>query len=295
MPRPAALAPPIAKRRVRFPVLRLTTFGLVLALLATLTLGGMTFGQAALARRDASPAPRVVVLGSGSSLSVLILAGRARVLIAAGDDPQAFGTAFGSAVSLSGKRIDVMIVAATGKQLAVPIDLAHGDDIRQVVRLGPPHPAPETGDLPLGLAQVPADARVSVAPGVTATIHTVLVPKDSGRSFALAWRAEIRHGSGTITVLSDSAYADQFPPLTSTGVLVVARGDDFTNVLPMTAGALVLGNDATTAEIRAAVPGLIAAPLPLIRVADGAAVTLPLRDDGVALPHDAVTVMRPAA
>lgn len=271
----------------------MTAFGLSLALLATLTLSGMTFGQAALARRDATP--RVVLLGSGSSLSVLVIAGRARVLFAAGNDPQAFGTALASAVSLSGKRIDVMIVAATGKQLAVPIDLAHGESARRIVRLGPPSPEPETGDLPLGLAQVPADANVTIAPGVTATIRTMLVEKDGGRSFALAWRAEIRHGAGTITVLSDSAYADRFPPLTSAGVLVIARGDDFADVLPTTAGALVVGNDATTAEIRTAVPDLIAAPLPLVRVADGAAVTLPLRDDGVALPHDAVTVMHPRA
>ena len=271
----------------------MTAFGLSLALLATLTLSGMTFGQAALARRDATP--RVVLLGSGSSLSVLVIAGRARVLIAAGNDPQAFGAALSRAVSLSGKRIDVMIVAATGKQLAVPVDLANGDNIRRIVRLGPPSPEPETGDLPLALAQVPADANVTIAPGVTATIRTVLVDKNDGRSFALAWRAEIRHGAGTVTVLSDSAYADRFPPLSSAGVLVVARGDDFAHVLPSTAGALVLGNDATTAEIRATVPGLIAAPLPLIRVADGAAVTLPLRDDGVALPRDAVTVIRPAA
>ncbi len=240
--------------------------------------------------------PRVVLLGCGSSLSVLIQAGDARVVIAAGDDPAAYGNAIDRALALSESRIDLLIVAATGKELAVPADLASDDHVREVVRLGSPHPGRETGDLRAGLPQVPSHARIEVAPGVVALIETVEIPKpDGGGDFDLAWRAEIRHGGATVTVLSDAEHASAFAPLTSRGVLVVARNDEFGSLMPSPAGALVVNaDDVDGSEIRADLPPLLTADLPTIRVHSGTAVTLLLNESGVELPPDDVVVVRPA-
>lgn len=243
----------------------------------------------------ARSSPRVVLLGSGSALSVLILSGDTRVVIAAGDDPAAFGTAFGGAIALAGGRIDLLIVGATGKELAVPADLAHGSDVRQVVRLGAPHPAAETGDLPDDLPQVPPLARIDVAPGLAATIETVEIPKpDEPGDFDLAWRAEIRYSAATVTVLSAAEDAGQFAPLDSRGVLVAASGDELGALLPSPAGALVVSaKDVDGGELRANLPPLLLADLPTVRVHSGTAVTLLLTEGGVELPANDVVVVRP--
>ena len=263
---------------------------------AAVVMAMMTFAIPAWTAAHATP--RVVLLGCGSSLSVLIQAGDARVVIAAGDDPAAYGTAIDRALALSPGRIDLLIVAATGKDLAVPADLANDDRVREVVRLGDPHPGRETGDLPAGLPQVPPLARIEVAPGVVALIETVEVPKpDDGGDFDLAWRAEVRHGAATVTVLSDAEHAGEFAPLTSRGVLVVASDpgpNDLASLLPSPAGALVVNADHIDgSEIRADLPPLLTTELPTIRVHSGTAVTLLLNDSGVELPPDDIVVVRP--
>lgn len=240
--------------------------------------------------------PRVVLLGGGSSLSVLILAGDARVVIAAGDDPAAFGRAFDQATAITSHRIDLLVVAATGKGLAVPADLAADRSVGEVVRLGAPHPGRETGDLPDGLPQLPPLARIEIAPGVTAMIETVeILDPDDGGDFDLAWRAEIRSGAGTVTVLSDMEHAGAFPPLTSRGVLVAAGGGDLSDLLPSPAGTLVVNaDDVTGSEVRADLPPLLTSELPTIRVHPGTAVTLLLTGDGVQLPDEDVVMVEPA-
>ena len=249
----------------------------------------------------ARASPRVVLLGCGSALSVLIQSGDARVVIAAGDEPADFGTAFGQATALAGNRIDLLVVGATGKGLGVPADVARDTEVRRVVRLGSPHPGRETGDLPPGLPQLPGLARIDVAPGLTATIETVEIPKpnaDLRGDFDLAWRAQVRFGAATVTVLSDAKVAAAFPPLTSHGVLVVASDpgrDDLGALFPTTAGALVVNAETIEgSEIRADVPPLIANDLPTVRVHQGTAVTLRLTEAGVELPRDDVVVVRPS-
>lgn len=239
--------------------------------------------------------PRVVLLGGSSSLSVLVIAGDARVVIAAGEDPAEFGRAFDQATAIASHRIDLLIVAATGRDLGVPADLAADASVGEVVRLGAPHPGRETGDLPHVLPQLPPLARMEIAPGLTATIETVEIPDPDDRGdFDLAWRAEIRSGAGTVTVLSDTDHADAFAPLTSHGVLVAADGDDFGQLMPSTAGALVVNaGPVEGSEIRADLPGLLTADLPTIRVHPGTAVTLLLTDAGVQLPDEDVVVVRP--
>lgn len=269
---------------------------------AAVVMAVMTFVVPAWAAAQTSP--RVILLGSGdsagSSLSVLIVAGDARVVIAAGDDPAAFGRAIRRALALSPGRIDLLIVAATETLLAVPADLAGDDRVGDVVRLGAPHPGRQTGDLPSGLPQVPPHARIEIAPGVVALIETVeVLNPDGSDDFDLAWRAEIRHGAATVTVLSDAEHAGEFPPLTSEGVLVVARDpgtSDLGSLLPSTARALVVNaKDTEGSEIREDLPPMLSADLLTIRVHSGTAVTLLLNEDGVELPRDDVVIVHPGA
>lgn len=100
-------------------------------------------------------------------------------------------------------------------------------------------------------------------------------------------------------MLSDAEHATEFPPLTSAGVLVVARDpgtSDLGSLLPSTAGALVVNaEDTEGSEIRTEVPPLLTADLPTIRVHSGTAVTLLLREDGVELPPEDVVIMHPGA
>lgn len=286
-PRPALLAPSRLQT--------LSTTGWLLLATVAVVLAVMTF--AIPPWTSARSTPRVVLLGSGSSLSVLIQSGDARVVIAAGNDPAAFGRAFGQATALASGRIDLLIVGATGADLAVPVDLARGNDVRQVVRLGSLHPGRETGDLPPGLPQVPPLARLDVAPGLTASIETIEIPTpklDQPGDFDLAWRAQIRYGAATVLVLSDAEYAGKFAPLDSRGVLVAATDDDLGALLPAPSGALIVnGEDVDGSEIRSGLPSLLTAELPTIRVHSGTAVPLLLTDAGVELPPDDVVLIRP--
>ncbi len=272
--------------------LSVTTWSVLTTIAVTVAL--MTFALPAWTASMTTP--RVVLLGGGSSLSVLILAGDARVVIAAGEDPAEFGRAFDRATAISSHRIDLLVVAATGSDLAVPADLAAGGSVGEVVRLGAPHPGRETGDLPHGLPQLPPLARIEIAPGVTALIETVEIPgRDDQGDFDLAWRAEIRSGAGTVTVLSHTDHADAFGPLGSRGVLVAADGDGLDSLLPSPAGALVVNaNSVEGSEIRAGLPPLLTGDLPTIRVHPGTAVTLLLTGAGVQLPGEDVVMVRPA-
>ncbi len=272
-------------RRIRLDV-QIGLIGLVLALaLSTVWLE---------TRASQLAAPRVTLLGSGSSLSVLITAGPARVLLAAGDDPAAASRALGTALAGGSQRIDLLVVGATDAALAVPAAWVRSGTARQVVRIGRPHPGRQTGDLPHGIPQLPADARITVAPGLTVEILTVEIPGDQRGDFDLAWQAVVRSGSSTVTILSDTKYADRFAPSRSTGVLVALRGDDFGTMVPGPAGALVVAaHDVEGNEVRSLLPPLLDHDLPVIRVHDGLTVGLNLTDAGVRLAPGDVTRIGP--
>lgn len=238
--------------------------------------------------------PRVTLLGAGSSLSALIEAGDSRILLAAGDDPAAVARALDRAIGLRGDRIDLLIVAGTGADLAVPADLARDRSVRRVVRLGSPHPGRQTGDLPSGLDQAPAETRIDLG-DLTLRIETVEIPNPEQRGdFDLAWRAELRHGAATVVILSDARHADRFAPAPTHGVLVVAADDDLAAVAPLAPGALVVNaGDVEGSEIRSILPPLLDRPLPVLSVHDGTALRLTLGDGGVELPSDRVTMVEP--
>ncbi|HEV2527165.1 MAG TPA: hypothetical protein VGT61_01775 [Thermomicrobiales bacterium] len=238
--------------------------------------------------------PRVTLLGSGSSLSVLVTAGTARVLLAAGDDPAAASRALGTALAGGSQRIDLLVVGATDAGLAVPAAWVNNGRARETVRIGDAHPGRQTGDLPHSLAQLPSDARLEVAPGVTIEILTVQIPGEQRGDFDLAWRAIVRSGQSTVTILSDTRHAAEFDASPSTGILVALRGDDFGPTIPGPAGALVVSaHDVEGSEIRAGLPPLLDRELPVIRVHDGLAVSLRLAPEGAALPSEDVVLVGP--
>lgn len=81
------------------------------AFVLVLTLGAVW------ARDDAVPSVRV--LGSGSRLSLLVTSGRARLLIATGDDASAFANALGKARHPTNRRVDIVLLAGDTRDLPV--------------------------------------------------------------------------------------------------------------------------------------------------------------------------------
>jgi hypothetical protein len=85
--------------------------------------------------RNAVAGPELALLGSGSRLSALIRAGETRVLIAAGDNIDEFDRAYARVQRPTAPRIDLLIVAGTGRHFLVPERLVARDAARQVLTL----------------------------------------------------------------------------------------------------------------------------------------------------------------
>jgi hypothetical protein len=89
---------------------RLQTAGLAL-LVAAIGFAATVVIGAADSRSYARP--MVTVIGAGNGLSILVTDGPARLLIASGDDPAAFGNALAKTRPLGRDRIDVLLLAGT--------------------------------------------------------------------------------------------------------------------------------------------------------------------------------------
>ena len=169
-------------------------------------------------------APQIAVLGSGDRLSLLVVDGPARLLIASGDDPIGFENALAQVRPIFARRVDVLLVAGNGETLLVPL-AAHGDrHVRTSAALAPLPPSPET-DAFGAVSALAGPRRIRLGPAVTVTVETRLpFGTDPAIDFP-AWRAIIEHGETRVTVLSDADAAALFPPANPASVLVVA-GDN---------------------------------------------------------------------
>lgn len=169
-------------------------------------------------------APHVSILGSGNQLSVLVVDGPARLVIASGDDPIGFENALTRVLPLFARRVDVLLVAGSGDTLLVPL-AAHGDHhVRMASALAPLPPSPEATAFG-AISQLPGPRRIKLGPSVTVTVETQFpFGADPSADFP-AWRAIVEHGQTRIVVLSDGAAAALFPPVNPASVLVVSGAD----------------------------------------------------------------------
>jgi hypothetical protein len=93
-------------------------FELLLASFVFILVLALSLGVGALWVRDDS-IPSVRILGAGSGLSVLVMSGDGRLLIASGDDASAFGNALANARHPTNRRLDAVILAGGETDVAV--------------------------------------------------------------------------------------------------------------------------------------------------------------------------------
>lgn len=228
--------------------------------------------------------PRVVLLGSGDRLSILVTDGDARLLIASGNDPAAFGNALGRVLRPSQDRLDLVLVAGTGDDLrAAAVAVAH-PGVRSVAAIAP---FPRSPDLPalLGVPMIGAPRRI-VLGGTGVTIEAL--PTNDEEDAGWVWRATIVRGASKIVVLSDGGAAKRFPTTTPGSVLVVAGPAPVAGWEGEPAPVLALPDAAVPpAQLREAAAAGAPVPSSVVRVFPGEAVPLEFVEDGIALPSEA--------
>jgi hypothetical protein len=238
-------------------------------------------------QRRAWAAPRLILLGSGACLSALATAGEARVLIATGDDPVAFGNALARIQPWSARRIDLLFAAGAGQNLLVPAALAAGPHVRWVGAIGV-----GAGALPdpLVAAHRLDEARLIRLPlGLD-----LLLEQAPAKSEPPSWRVTISRGPSRIALVADGAAASEIGEDRAPDALVVAGADPLLALEAAPAAALFAAADAVSgAELRA---GVRSAPAPLWarRVFPGEAVSLAFGDHGLELPASGMMRLTPA-
>lgn len=259
----------------------------VLGIALLSTLGTVSVGQSWAA---SSQTPRVTLLGSGSRLSVLVSTDGARLLIASGDDPGAFGRALTEARRPTLPRLDLLLIAGDGRDLPVATAAAAASGARRVLSLAP-IAASVAADVPaLARASVLiGPSRIRLGDGVTVTFE--VAPGETGRvptDRALDWRATVAHAESRIVILSDGSAAGRFPPAGPVSVVVVAGDAPAGATVGGMPPALVVNAEAATGkELRQEIVPLGAVGVWLVRVFPGDAVGLDLVRTGIRLPPTA--------
>lgn len=168
--------------------------------------------------------PQVVLLGSGNRLSLLVIDGPARLLLATGDGPVDFENALTSARPIFARRVDVLLIAGSGSTLLVPLAARGDSHIRSATALAP-LPRSVEADAIGAIPSFASPQRIRLGPSVTVTVETALpFGADAEEDFP-AWRATIEHGQTRVVVLSDGPAASLFPPPSAPSVLVISGAD----------------------------------------------------------------------
>jgi hypothetical protein len=237
-------------------------------------------------------APQVAILGSGNRLSLLITDGRARLLLATGDNPIEYENALTHVRPIFARRIDVLLVAGSGSALRVPLAARGDSHVRWATALAA-LPRSAEADAIGAIASFSAPQRIRLGPSIVVTVETALpVTADAEAEFP-AWRATVEHGATRVVVLSDGPAAALFPPASATSVLAISGADpavawDLSPAVAFVANAEMIDGP----EMRAAFTESRRPPQWGYRVAPGEALRLRFVEGGVELPsapaHDLV-------
>jgi hypothetical protein len=234
---------------------------------------------------------RIFVLGSGSQLSILVTAGEARLLIAAGDDTTAFGNALAQALPPTARRIDVLMWAGSG-QSSIVSRHAEGRGARYLVDLNPV-PAPsvareldesETLDFS-------GTRRLELPKGVFVSVEVAPPSADDRDPQEIAWRITVERQATRVMILSDGAHARLFPPPGSISALIVATNDPeaavSTNAAPV---VIVNAVSVSQSELLQDMAPVTGDDQLILRVHPGQAQGLRFDDLGLQIPQDVVRI-----
>jgi hypothetical protein len=167
--------------------------------------------------------PRIVFLGSGDRLSVLVSDGPSRLLIASGDDPTGFENALTSVLPIFARRVDVLLVSGANTTLLAPLDATRGEQVQMVRSLGTIPPSLEASEFG-GVTELTAPSRIRLSPEITLSIETA-IPEDAEADDPVSWRAVVERGQTRIVVLSDGEATRLFSLPPPASVIAIA-GDD---------------------------------------------------------------------
>ena len=225
--------------------------------------------------------PRVILLGSGDRLSALVTSGHARVLIATGDDPAAAANALNAARHPTMPRLDVLIAAGNGADLAVPASLAGNPDTRLELAIAPFARPPDWPVLQ-SMQDVGGTRRLSLPNGVSVTVESVDAAGPSAPEPRWAWRAVIERGASRIALLSDGADAGLFGPIGAPNVLAVSGGEPLEAWGEYPAPLLAFNDEALSpGDLRASLQVDEDGPDWTVRVFPGEAAAFRFTDGGV--------------
>jgi hypothetical protein len=164
--------------------------------------------------------PRIVFLGSGDRLSVLISDGPSRLLIATGDDPTGFENAFTSVLPIFARRVDVLLVSGADATLLAPLAATQGEQVRTTRSLGTIPASVEAGEIG-DLNELTVPSRIRLSPEITLSIETAIL-EDAEPGDPVSWRAIVERGQTRIMVLSDGKAAGLFSIPPPASVIAVA-------------------------------------------------------------------------
>ncbi|MGH2533753.1 MAG: hypothetical protein ACRDJW_15790 [Thermomicrobiales bacterium] len=223
--------------------------------------------------------PRVIALGAGDDLSVLVTAGPARLLIATGTDTTAFGNAFASALPFGLRRVDVVLLAGRGRSATVAAHAARSVHGRAYAIIDPGLPTVELALPNNRLEILSASRRYHLPGGVSVTVETTFDDQRSG------WRAMIARGQTRIAVLPDGRISDLLPPHDPVSALIVT-GDHPADAIQATrTPAVVVNADAVTEDaLREGLTAASRSDLLVTSVFAGQAKAIAFVDGGIRLP-----------
>ena len=237
--------------------------------------------------------PRIVFLGSGNRLSVLVTDGPSRLLIASGDDPTGFENALTSVMPIFARRVDVLLVSGTKSTLMAPLSAVDGGQVRLTRSLGGIPPSLEASELG-AMPELVMPGRIKLSPDITLAIETATAanarPDDPP-----AWRAIVQRGNTRIVVLSNGEAAGLFSAPPPASIIAVVGDDPVAGWANAPGVALVAAADELSGpELRERFTGTHA-PTWGFRVASGEALTFHFVENGLEVSGESAQQPEPAA
>lgn len=235
--------------------------------------------------------PRVALLGAGGQLSVLVTAGEARLLVATGDDPVAFGNALTRVRRATAPRLDVLLVAGEDRRLLAPAAIVGERRVGFLASLGPLGSSAEAATVGTTAVPVLSGSRRFVLPeGVRVTVEVgggdgvEDAAGGEAEGVGVSWRMVVERGSSSVVVVSDGEAAARFPAIEAASVLVVAGEDPLASWEEVPAAVFVAAAEAVEGqEVRQAAVGAVDAPGWSVRVHPGEVASLAFGSGGVEL------------
>lgn len=226
----------------------------------------------------------MVALGSGDRLSILVAAGDNHLVIATGSDGEAFLNAFGSALPITNRHVDLLLIAGSKADLPVAAAARTSLDVRRAFVID--------GGLTTSLdalnlepsAILTGKQRIALSPELTVVIETGSITL-SGKQIQ-GWQAVIEHGASRVRIVSDARLLAIFPNRGIDSALVIASKPE---AAPISGAFRSLVAPASVTDPESMLPTRLGS-IPVMKVESGRATELRFVSGGLRLPKTARVV-----